>query len=151
MLDRIKAAERARDGRSRTRGARSPRSSLADRWRAPFVAVLGAWLAASPWLLGISRDTHSTQSAVVSGGTLVWAALWALTSLRPAPAHAIVVAVGGWLLLAPSLWYFGAAAASWNSITTGLVVVALSASALAAGPWTRPPVGGTGFDTREGP
>jgi hypothetical protein len=141
MLDLTKVAERARTGRSGTTGVWSPRTTLAYCWRSRAVAALGLWLVVSPWLLGTSRDTHSTQSAVVSGGMLGWAALWALTSRRPAPAHAVIVAVGAWLLVGPSLWYFGAVAATWNSIATGLGAIVLSVWALVTGPRTRPPVG----------
>jgi hypothetical protein len=78
------------------------------------------------------------------------AALWALLSRRPAPAHAVIVAVGAWLLVGPSLWYFGAAAASWNSIAVGLSVIVLSAWALVTGPRTRPPVDVDPTDRRAG-
>jgi hypothetical protein len=107
-MDTSNVTVRAGDGPPGGRGAWSPRTTLAYCWRSRAVAVLGTWLAASPWLLGTSQDTNSTQSAIVSGATLVWAALWALISRHPVRAHAMVVAVGGWLLLAPSPWYLGA-------------------------------------------
>ena len=138
MIDLDKLPKPPPDERSRRRGAWSPRTTLAYCWRSRAVAALGAWLAASPWLLGTGEDTGSTQSAIVSAAMLVGAALWALMSRHPAPAHAMVVASGGWLLLAPSLWYFTAAAAAWNSIATGLAVIGLSGSVLLTRPWTRP-------------
>ena len=112
------------------------------------VFALGVWLVASPWVLRISGDGNSTQNTILNGGALIWAALWALMSRWPMPAHVTIVAVGAWLLLAPWLWTFGERAAIWNSAAIGLAAVVLSASVLYTGPWTRPPLDAAGHGAR---
>ena len=109
------------------------------------MALLGGWLTASPWALATTEDTVSLQNALLGGSSLVLLAGWALLSREPWLAHLLVAAIGTWLLLAPSLWYFTSRPASWNSVVVGLATIILAAWTLVRGPRQRP-----AFDQHEG-
>ena len=84
-----------------------------DRRRPPWpvtaLLVLGAWLVVSPLVLGTAQITAGATSAVTSGLALIVLAVWAHVTRNRIPPMLIVLAFGGWLLLAPSLWEFATA------------------------------------------
>ena len=124
-------------------------------WPATALLVLGAWLVVSPLVLGTAQITAGATSAVTSGMALIVLAVWAHVACNRIPPMLIVLAFGGWLLLAPSLWEFAdsvdawplvpippsdvteparamVARAEWNSILAGILVLCLAASVLMA-------------------
>jgi hypothetical protein len=129
-------------GRSRAarRGVWSPRTTLAYCWRSRVLLGLGAWLAVSSWIFGTTGDRHSTESALLTGVLLMGTGFWALLTRQPIWPHLCSLSLGGWLLVAPSLWYFQSQLASRNSLAVGLVVVAFSVWLLWTGPRARPPI-----------
>lgn len=124
-------------------------------WQANAFLTLGAWLMISPVVLGIGQITAGAVSAVISGVALVIMSDWLRLARNRVPPTLLAVAVGGWLLLAPSLWEFAdgrdawllvptppsqvieptralVAQAEWNSSLIGLLTLALVGSLLAA-------------------
>ena len=47
-------------------------------WQDPVNALLGAWMALSPWVLGFSMNRNAMASAVISGIVVAALALWVL-------------------------------------------------------------------------
>jgi len=90
---------------------RRPRAS-----QAVALQVLGVWLLVSPYLLDGVRDTPSVASATLSGMLLVVTGTLARSARNPMPAYMIALAVGVWLLLAPTLWEFGDGVTTWNLV-----------------------------------
>jgi hypothetical protein len=86
------------------------------RWQAAALQVLGVWVVVSPYLLHGVRDTPSVVSATLSGVLLLVTGAWARSARNPMPAYAIAMAVGVWLLLAPSFWQFGDGVTTWNLV-----------------------------------
>jgi hypothetical protein len=120
-------------------------------WQATALLVLGAWLVASPFVLCGFLDTTGTVSAALSGVLLLVTGTWARLARNPAPAYVLALAVGVWLLMAPTIWEFGDGASSlnlvplvdhveptraaiarmrWDSVGTGLPTIYLMASIL---------------------
>jgi hypothetical protein len=120
-------------------------------WQATALLALGAWLVASPFALHGLLDTTGRVSATLSGVLLVVTGNWARLARNPAPAVALALAVGVWLLMAPTIWEFGDGTSSmglvpivgdleptraaiarmrWDSIGAGLLVIWLMASIL---------------------
>ena len=124
--------------RTAGRGVWSPRTTLAYCWRSRMLLGLGVWLAVSPWILGTTGDRHSVESALLTGALLMGTGFWALSTRRPIWPHLCHLALGVWLLVAPSLWYFQSQLVSRNSLAVGLVVVAVSVWLLWTGPRARP-------------
>ena len=96
-------------------------------WQDAVNAVLGAWLAMSPWALGYSAETAATVSAVVAGIALVAAARGAMFVPR-AWEEWTAGALGLWMVVSP--WLLGFAAvtdAMRNAVATGIAVMALAA------------------------
>jgi len=96
-------------------------------WQAPVVGLLGLWLAASPWVIGLSGDRALLAAHVVLG--------LALAASGAAMAHRSKPAWGAWLALvlglatAASPWllgFAGQAGPSTNAVATGLVAAALA-------------------------
>ena len=124
-------------------------------WQANAFLTLGAWLMISPVVLGLGQITAGVVSAVVSGVALVIMSDWLRLARNRVPPMLLALAVGGWLLLAPSLWEFAdgrdawllvpippsqvieparalVVQAEWSSSLTGLLTLALVGSLLAA-------------------
>jgi SPW repeat len=86
------------------------------RWQAAALQVLGVLMVVSPYLLHGFRDTPSVLSATLSGVLLLVTGVWARSARNPMPAYAIAMAVGVWLLVAPSLWEFGDGVTTWSLV-----------------------------------
>ena len=82
-------------------------------WPATALLALGAWLVVSPLVLGTAQITAGATSAVTSGLALIVLAVWAHVTRNRIPAMLIVLAFGGWLLVAPSLWEFADGVDAW--------------------------------------
>lgn len=101
------------------------------RWQEWASFVLGLWLAMSPWIFGYSDDQHAaTANAAFLGIALALGSHFE-ASLDECSAEWLNLAAGLWLVAAPFVLGFSAAAvATANSIAVGTLVVALAGSAL---------------------
>jgi hypothetical protein len=73
-------------------------------WQTNALLTLGAWLMISPAVLGTGEVTAGAVSAVISGLALIVLSDWLRLARNRVPPLLLTLAVGGWLLLAPSLW-----------------------------------------------
>jgi hypothetical protein len=97
-------------------------------WQAPVSAVLGLWLAVSPWMLGFHSDVAAMPNAVIAGLAIFAIALAA--SFRPQfwqPWASLLL--GAWLAASPWALDF----AFLNEAKLGAVVVGILVAALEAG------------------
>jgi hypothetical protein len=114
-------------------------NARSDRWRDWAMLVLAAWLFLSPWILGFAVGVPVAGEAAAAGfTTAAWnawivgvviavLALWA--AFQFAEWHDWVNGVlGVWLVVSPWILGFAAlAAALWNHVVVGLLIVALAA------------------------
>ena len=95
-------------------------------WQDVINALLGVWMALSPWILGYQAITAATASAVLVGVALVAAGLGAMIVPR-AWEEWTECALGAWMVISPWVLGFGAQRdAMVTAVVTGLVVVALA-------------------------
>lgn len=109
-------------------------------WQDPVNALLGAWLLASPWVLGYQNVTVATVSTMAIGALLVASSAGAMV-LPAAWEEWLDALLGAALMMAPLLLGFDAVeAALRNALVTGGVVTVLALWVLAtddefAGSW----------------
>src|SRR4051812_24892716 len=100
-------------------------------WQDPVNAALGAWLVASPWVLGFQGVTVAMVSTIAIGVLLVASSLGAM-SLPAAWEEWLDAALGVLLMVAPALLGFdGVDAALQNALLTGALVTVLALWVLA--------------------
>ena len=100
-------------------------------WQDAVNAVLGVWLAVSPWALGHAADIVPTANAVIVGLALLAAALGAILVPRAWEEWTEAV-LGLWLLVSPWLLGFSAnVEARYAAVATGIVIAALAIWTLA--------------------
>ena len=95
-------------------------------WQDPVNAVIGAWLLASPWILGFQGNSPALSCSLVIGVALVAAAAGAMW-LPQAWEEWTEAALG--VLMMASPWLFGFAAleaARANAILSGLPILVLA-------------------------
>ena len=95
-------------------------------WQDPLNALLGAWLALSPWVLGFQDQMAPTVSGVVVGLALIAAALGAIFMPRAWEEWTEGV-LGLWMLVSP--WVLGFSMhmdAMRNAVVSGIVVMVLA-------------------------
>jgi len=93
-------------------------------------ALLGAFLAVSPWLLGFSSIETATWSAALVGALAFLIALASLVTPQQWEIWASLV-VGLWAAVAPwALDFAGETNAAWCHLTIGLATVIVAAFAL---------------------
>jgi hypothetical protein len=95
-------------------------------WQDPVNAVVGAWVAVSPWVLGFADHEAATIGSVAAGLALLAAALGAIFVPR-AWEEWVSLALGAWLIASP--WVLGFAAfgaATASTVAAGAVVVVLA-------------------------
>ncbi len=109
-----------------------------ERWRDWVMLVLGAWLFLSPWILGfaggapvgaegVAGTTAAGWNAWIVGVVVAALAIWAIAMFAQWQDWLNGV-LGAWLVIAPWVLGFGSlAAAAWNSVIVGLLVLALAA------------------------
>ncbi len=100
-------------------------------WQDPVVALLGAWFAVSPWVLGFEAHTAAKAASLVLGLLLLAVGLAAVFAPRSWE-HWSTVALG--VLAAVSPWllgFAGQARAMENAVAVGLVSLVLALWALA--------------------
>ena len=100
-------------------------------WQDPVNALLGAWLVASPWVLGFEQEMAAMGNAAIVGVLLVAAALGAIFLPR-AWEEWTEAGLGLWMIVSPWLLAFAAVeAAMISAVVTGGVVLALALWVLA--------------------
>ncbi|GAB2490120.1 MAG: SPW repeat protein [Comamonas sp.] len=95
-------------------------------WQDPLNALLGVWLAVSPWVLGYQDQTAAMVSGVVVGLALIAAALGAIFMPR-AWEEWTEGLLGLWMVISP--WMLGFSMhmdAMRNAVVSGIVVMALA-------------------------
>lgn len=110
-----------------------------ERWRDWVMLVLGAWLFLSPWILGFAAGMPvGAEEAVAGPGAAAWNA-WVVGVVIAALAIWAVAMfaewqdwlngiLGVWLVIAPWVLGFGdLAAAAWNHVIVGLLVLGFAA------------------------
>ncbi len=94
------------------------------------VALAGLWEVIAAFVLGYSASPAALWNAIIIGVTLIVLGAWAAISDREATNKTldwINVVLGVWLIIAPFLLgYTAVAAALWNDIIVGIIVVVLA-------------------------
>ena len=91
---------------------------------------VGAWMLASPWILGYTDSVSATMNALFVGTFLVLAEMLDLDVHENAEER-IDIAAGLWLIASPFVLGFSTnGAASLNAAAAGLVTIGLAAIAL---------------------
>jgi hypothetical protein len=100
------------------------------RWEDLVGIAVGAWLVASPWVMGFSGSNAATVNAFVMGIILMLLELMEFEEHEPAKEW-IDFAAGLWLLISPTaLGFASLALASVNAIAVGLFTVLLAVWAM---------------------
>ncbi|MFC5498182.1 SPW repeat protein [Caenimonas terrae] len=95
-------------------------------WQDPANALIGAWLVASPWVLGFQGNSSALSSSLVIGVALIAAAAGAMW-LPQAWEEWTEAALGVLMMASPWLMGFtGLEAARTSAILSGLAVLALA-------------------------
>lgn len=87
--------------------------------------MLGLWLLLSPWALFFDQETIALENAVAVGALVIIAEIIELSIFRGWEEW-INIALGAWLVLSPWVLGIASAAASWNFVVVGALVVALA-------------------------
>ncbi|HEY9025738.1 MAG TPA: SPW repeat protein [Burkholderiaceae bacterium] len=100
-------------------------------WQDPVNALLGAWLALSPWVIGYVSNATANYNAVVVGLLLIAAALGAMFVPKAWEEWTEAV-LGLWLIVSPWALAFGDDRLARNTaVGTGIVVALLALWTLA--------------------
>ncbi len=92
--------------------------------------ALGAWLLASPWLLGYSAESAAVMNALVMGTILVLEEFLEVAAREEAEEWIDLVA-GAWLAISPmALGFASSTAAAANAIAVGLLTLFFAAWAI---------------------
>jgi hypothetical protein len=96
-------------------------------WQDAVSAVLGLWLAASPWVLGFHTDVAAMPNAVIVGLAIFAVALAA--SFRPETWQPWVsLLLGAWLAASPwALDFTFLSQAKLDALIVGILIAALAA------------------------
>lgn len=95
-------------------------------WQDPLNALLGAWMALSPWVMGFQHQMAPTASSMVVGLALIAVALGA-TFVPRAWEEWTQAALGLWMVASP--WILGFAGqmdVMRVAVVSGIVVMALA-------------------------
>lgn len=118
------------DGRGSNDGSEDRTGPGARRWLSAVVALVGLWIAASPFLYGDTTIARWNNLAV--GGAI--ALLGAYNFYRASEGQrlhegiaGIAALLGVWSIVAPVMLGFESRGLFWSTIVSGLIVAALSA------------------------
>jgi hypothetical protein len=105
--------------------------AAAAKWQDWASFALGLWLAVSPWIAGYAENEAATANAIILGLALALGSHFECVACDELPAEWLNLAAGVWLICAPFVLGFTAAAvASANSVVVGAFVAMLAGSAL---------------------
>lgn len=103
------------------------------KWLGAVVALVGLWIAASPFVYGTAAIPRWNNLAV-GGAIALLAAYNAYRMYGGYPGHlglsSIVAVLGLWSIVAPFLLAFGERGIVWSTVASGIAVAALSAYAV---------------------
>lgn len=99
-------------------------------WQDTANLILGLWLIASPWALGYQGAANATWNSVLLGLLIGAVALYAMVQVFAWEEWGNAL-FGAWLVVSPwILGFSGMAAAMWNAVIVGAVVLVLAVWAL---------------------
>lgn len=100
------------------------------KWEDWIGIVLGAWMLASPWVVGFSDNSVAAMNALIMGTILVLAEMLELSVHEDAEEWIDIVA-GLWLMVSPVvLGFTSSMPATVSTISVGLLTVLFAAYAL---------------------
>jgi len=99
--------------------------SFPKQWEDWSSWILGIWLVLSPWILRFDTESRALENAVLVGAVILVAEVVELSVFRDWEEWINVVA-GAWLALSPWVLGVASAAARWNFVVVGVLVVALA-------------------------
>lgn len=101
--------------------------NIASHWQDWTNLVLAVWLLVSPWVLQFAvGPATAAWNAWISGVIVAVIAGTALMRAQPWEEWTNLV-IGAWLVISPWVLAFGSsAAATWNAVIVGLLVLALA-------------------------
>src|SRR4029453_16905690 len=107
--------------------------------------LLGAWVAASPWIWGYDDVDGAVATDVATGGAVI---VLTLAGIVLPPLNALTVLAGTWLVLAPWIVGYGDenGPVGLSDVAAGVAIAALGIAALASAarrvaPGARMPIG----------
>lgn len=110
--------------------------NASERWQDSVNVLLGVWLVISAWVLGFTEVTAAFWNALFFGAVLAIAAFAAVVRFHTWEEW-VGAFVGLWLVISPWLLGFvafggesAAVTATWNTLITGVIALALAAWSL---------------------
>ena len=88
--------------------------------------VLGAWLAASPYILSYT-SSQARWNQIIAGVAVILLSLWRLANPFARWASWTNAAIAAWLVVAPFILGYTGRMAYFNGIIIGIVLLSLSA------------------------
>ncbi len=99
--------------------------SFPKQWEDWTSWLLGLWLLLSPWALFFDHERIAVENALAVGALIIVAEIVELSTFRDWEEW-INVALGVWLAASPWVLGIASAAARWNFVIVGALVVALA-------------------------
>jgi hypothetical protein len=97
------------------------------RWQDWLALVLGAWVIASPWFLGVTIGSNAAWAAWILGALIVVVALWSLAVPDMQWSEYLQILLGAALFVSP--WVIGFTDNTnftWSAWIAGVIVAGLS-------------------------
>jgi hypothetical protein len=99
--------------------------SFPKQWEDWTSWALGLWLLLSPWALFFDNEPHALENALAIGALVIIAEIVELSIFRDWEEW-INVVLGAWLAISPWALGIANAAARWNFLIVGTLVIALA-------------------------
>lgn len=99
--------------------------SFPKQWEDWASWMLGLWLLLSPWALFFDQETLALENALAVGALIIIAEILELSIFRDWEEW-INIVLGAWLVASPWALGIASAAARWNFVIVGALVVALA-------------------------
>ncbi len=99
--------------------------SFPKQWEDWTSWVLGLWLLLSPWALFFDSESRAVENALAVGALVIIAEIVELSIFRDWEEW-INVVLGAWLGISPWALGIASAAARWNFLITGILILALA-------------------------
>jgi peptidoglycan/LPS O-acetylase OafA/YrhL len=99
------------------------------KWRNWLNAVMGVWLALSPWVLGISNQRYATRASIIVGLILVLVSIWGAMSdnaVRNNGLTAVAFSCGLWFVAVQAFLGHYEIGQFWAVVAPGLLTMALT-------------------------
>jgi len=99
--------------------------SFPKQWQDWTTWLLGLWLLLSPWALFFDNEPRALENAVAVGALVIIVEIVELSIFRDWEEW-INVVLGAWLAISPWALGIASAAARWNFLIVGILVIALA-------------------------